>query len=140
MALDDGRVVSSFVAQGLRGDGLTVFGDGSQTRSFCYVSDLVDGIVAAARAPAFVGPVNLGNPTEFTVRELASLVQELLNIDRPVVYKPLPQDDPQRRRPDITRARELLGFEPKVPLREGLRLTIDDLRARLAERAAHRPE
>jgi UDP-glucuronate decarboxylase len=134
MAFDDGRVVSNFIVQALRGIPLTIFGEGSQTRSFCYVDDLIDGIVAMIRPRELDGPVNLGNPTEFTIRQLADEVAALVGKNVSIVKAPLPADDPKQRKPDITRARELLGFEPKVPLREGLRRTIDDFRTRLHER------
>jgi len=122
---NDGRVVSNFVVQALRGEPLTVYGDGSQTRSFCYVDDLIDGLVRLMDSPAEVtGPVNLGNPGEFTILELAELVKELTGSRSGIVFRPLPEDDPVRRCPDITRARALLGWEPKTPLREGLEKTI----------------
>ena len=122
---NDGRVVSNFVVQALTGQPLTVYGDGNQTRSFCYVDDLVEGLLRLMDSPAAVtGPVNLGNPAEFTILELAELVRELTGSRSPIVFRPLPQDDPLQRRPDITRARELLGWEPKVPLRVGLEKTI----------------
>ena len=136
MAEGDGRVVSNFIAQALRGTPLTVFGDGKQTRSFCYVDDLVDGIVAMSRAPEVSGPVNLGNPGEFTILELAHEIATLVGTQVKLTEAPLPADDPQKRKPDITRARTILGFEPKIALREGLRRTIEDFRARLAARAA----
>lgn len=133
MALDDGRVVSNFIAQALRGGPLTVNGDGSQTRSFCYVDDLLDGVLALSRldAAAVEVPVNLGNPAEFTILELAREVASIVGGDLPVERAPLPPDDPKQRRPDITRAQRLLGFEPKVRLREGLARTIEDFRGRI---------
>jgi dTDP-glucose 4,6-dehydratase len=119
----DGRVVSNFIVQALRGEPLTVFGDGLQTRSFCYVDDMVQGVVAAfERADA--DPVNLGNPGEFTVRELAELVLRLTGSRSAVVFRPLPVDDPRQRRPDIGRAKRVLGWEPTVSLEEGLGRTI----------------
>jgi len=121
---NDGRIVSNFVTQALRGEDLTVYGDGTQTRSFCYVDDLVDGIVALMEHPSCTDPVNLGNPTEFTVLELAELVRELVGTDVELTYRPLPKDDPKLRRPVIDRAKKVLGFDPKVPLREGLTRTI----------------
>jgi UDP-glucuronate decarboxylase len=136
MAFDDGRVVSNFVLQALCGLDLTVNGDGSQTRSFCYVSDLVDGLVALMQHPTEARPVNLGNPEEFTMRELADEVLGMTGSRSRVVYRPLPIDDPKQRRPDISRAREVLGFAPKVTLREGLLATIDDFQARLDDGAA----
>jgi UDP-glucuronate decarboxylase len=122
---NDGRVVSNFVMQALRGDDLTLFGDGRQTRSFCYVSDLVEGLIAAmAAGPDFTGPVNLGNPGEFSMIELAELVIELTGSASRLVHRPLPQDDPRQRRPDIALASEMLGWAPKVALRDGLAETI----------------
>jgi UDP-glucuronate decarboxylase len=132
MAPDDGRVVSNFVVQALRGQPLTVYGDGLQTRSFCYVSDLVEGLVRLMDQTDTVGPVNLGNPGEFTMTELAALVLELTGSRSELVHKPLPVDDPRQRRPDISRARKYLGWEPKVPLRDGLVPTIESFRRVLA--------
>jgi UDP-glucuronate decarboxylase len=126
MAFNDGRVVSNFITQALDGRPITLFGDGKQTRSFCFVSDLVDGLFAAASADTFDGPMNLGNPRESTMIELATAVMQLSGRPVDLVYKPLPPDDPKRRCPDITRAKERLGFEPKVPLEQGLRATIDN--------------
>ncbi len=123
---NDGRVVSNFVVQALRNEPITVYGDGGQTRSFCYVDDLIEGFVRLMATPEeFTGPVNLGNPDEFSIRELAETVVELTGSGSQIVYKPLPHDDPQRRRPDIGLAREQLGWAPKTPLREGLLPTID---------------
>jgi UDP-glucuronate decarboxylase len=133
MQPDDGRVVSNFIVQALRGEPLTVFGDGSQTRSFCYVDDLVDGLVRLMNSPPeVIGPVNLGNPGEFTMLELAKQVMALTESNSPVQHLPLPADDPARRRPDISRARELLGWEPTVPLNEGLARTVEYFRRALA--------
>ena len=133
MLPDDGRVVSSFVVQALRGQPITVFGDGSQTRSFCYVDDMIDGLIRLMNSPAEVtGPVNLGNPAEFTMLELAKQVLALTGSSSPVEHRPLPDDDPVRRRPDIGRARELLGWEPTVPLEEGLKRTVGYFRQALA--------
>ncbi len=121
----DGRVVSNFIVQALRGEDITLYGDGSQTRSFCYVDDLVEGFIAMMAAPAEItGPINLGNPGEFSMRELAEIVKELTGSRSQLVHRPLPQDDPKQRRPDITKANEHLGWKPKTPLREGLRHTI----------------
>ena len=123
---NDGRVVSNFIVQALQGDDITLYGDGSQTRSFCYVDDLVEAFVRImATDDGFVGPVNIGNPGEFTILQLAEKVIEFIGSTSKIVNKPLPMDDPTRRRPDITLAQEKLGWEPKVELDEGLRLTID---------------
>jgi UDP-glucuronate decarboxylase len=133
MLPDDGRVVSNFIVQALRGEPLTVFGDGSQTRSFCYIDDMVDGLIRLMNSPPGVtGPINLGNPGEFTMLELAKQVMALVEGDCPVEHLPLPPDDPARRRPDISRARELLGWEPTVPLNEGLARTVEYFRRQLA--------
>jgi nucleoside-diphosphate-sugar epimerase len=120
---EDGRVVSNFIVQALRGEPLTVFGDGSQTRSFCYVDDLIEGIRRLMEVE-YPYPVNLGNPEEYRVLELAQLVKELTGSPSPITFLPLPEDDPKQRRPDITLARKLLSWEPKVPVREGLSRTI----------------
>ena len=123
---NDGRVVSNFICQALRGEDLTIYGDGSQTRSFCYVDDLIDVIVAMmASEDDFVGPVNTGNPEEFTIIELADLIKEKINKDLKIVYKPLPADDPTQRQPDITLAKTKLNWKPKVKLSEGLNKTIE---------------
>lgn len=122
---DDGRVVSNFICQALKGENITIYGDGSQTRSFCYVEDLIEGIVRMMHSPAeFTGPVNLGNPGEFTIRELAELVQAKVGSASKLVQQPLPSDDPTQRRPDISLAKEKLDWEPLVPLSEGLDKTI----------------
>jgi UDP-glucuronate decarboxylase len=132
MLPNDGRVISSLVVQALGSEPLTVYGDGSQTRSFCYVDDLVEGLIKLMNSPAEVtGPVNLGNPGEFTVLELAKKVLAFTGGDSPVEYLPLPTDDPVRRRPDITLARELLGWEPTVQLDEGLQRTVEYFRQAL---------
>jgi dTDP-glucose 4,6-dehydratase len=123
MRLDDGRVVPAFVAQALRGEPITLFGDGSQTRSFCYVDDNVEGMWRLLHS-SYEEPVNIGNPHELTILEFAKAVQRLVGSDVPLVSKPLPQDDPRVRRPDITRARELLGWEPRVGFDDGMRRTI----------------
>jgi len=125
MAIHDGRVVSSFVVQALLGEPLTVYGDGTQTRSFCYVSDLVEGLVRLMNCPDVDGPVNLGNPEEFTIQELADTVIEYTDSASSIEWHAIPQDDPTRRQPDITRARTLLGWSPNVRLREGLRPTVE---------------
>jgi UDP-glucuronate decarboxylase len=125
MAPDDGRVVSNFIVHALKGLPITIYGDGLQTRSFCYVDDLIEGFVRFMESPAeLTGPVNLGNPGEFTIKELAELVVELTGSRSKLAYLPLPQDDPRQRRPDIALAREGLGWEPTVALREGLLGTI----------------
>jgi UDP-glucuronate decarboxylase len=125
MALEDGRVVSNLVAQALRGEDLTVFGDGAQTRSFCYVDDLVEGMVRLMNTPDFTGPVNVGNPVETPILEFAKRILEYTGSRSQIAFRPLPSDDPRQRRPDITLARERLGWEPKVPLEVGLRRTIE---------------
>ena len=132
MDLDDGRVVSNFVRQALCGDALTVYGDGLQTRSFCFVADLVAALIALCELPADPGPVNLGNPAEITMVELAAAVQAATGATAPVQHLAALPDDPERRRPDITKARRLLGWTPQVDLADGLRATVDDLRAQLA--------
>jgi UDP-glucuronate decarboxylase len=137
MAFDDGRVVSNFIAQALRGEPLTVFGAGTQTRSFCYVDDLVDGLVAMIRPNTIDGPVNLGNPAEFTILDLAQEVASLVGATLRVEKAPLPADDPKQRKPDITRAGKLFGFEPRVGLREGLSRTIENFRERLKRRTTN---
>ena len=130
MLPNDGRVVSNFIVQALQGQALTVYGDGSQTRSFCYVSDLVEGFIRLMNS-GHTEPVNIGNPGEYTILELAQTIQSLINPEAELIYKPLPQDDPKQRQPDITRAKTWLGWEPTVPLEEGLNLTIDYFRDRL---------
>lgn len=130
MNLDDGRVVPSFIGSALRGEPITVYGDGTQTRSFCYVSDLVDGIVRLAWS-GYADPVNIGNPLEMTVMEFARAIERLTGTKAGMVFHPLPEDDPKRRQPDITRAREVLGWEPKVDLETGLRLTVEYFKAQM---------
>ena len=134
MAPDDGRVVSNFILRALRGEALCIHGDGSQTRSFCYVDDLVEGFLRLMEHPHEHGPVNLGNPGEFTVLELAEEVLRLTGNRGRIVFAPLPEDDPRQRRPVIDRAREVLGFEPRIALRQGLRRTIESFRAHAALR------
>jgi UDP-glucuronate decarboxylase len=122
---NDGRVVSNFIVQALKNEPITVYGNGTQTRSFCYVDDLIEGFVRLMNSPKeIIGPVNLGNPSEFTVLQLAQLVIELTGSSSAVIFKPLPSDDPKQRKPDISLAKELLAWEPKVPLKEGLLSTI----------------
>lgn len=123
MRLDDGRVVTNFLLQALRGEALTVYGDGSQTRSFCYVDDLIEGFIRVLAAPAKLGPVNLGNPTEFTMLQLAQAVQAEVGSTVPIRHLPLPVDDPKQRCPDITKARTHLQWQPTIELTEGLRRT-----------------
>jgi dTDP-glucose 4,6-dehydratase len=132
MRLRDGRALPSFLTQALKGQDVTVFGDGSQTRSFCYVADLVDGIIRLLES-SHNAPVNLGNPKEMTIKEFAEEIVRLTGSVSKVVFRPLPQDDPKQRQPDITRARKLLGWEPKVGLTEGLAKTIEWFRPRVAE-------
>jgi UDP-glucuronate decarboxylase len=132
MAMDDGRVVSNFIVQALQGQDITIYGDGSQTRSFCYCDDLVDGIIALTDQDATQGPINCGNANEFTVAELAERVLRLTGSRSRLVQKPLPQDDPKVRRPDLTQARHYLKYEPKVELEEGLKKTIAYFREALA--------
>lgn len=129
MLPDDGRVVSNFIVQALRGEDLTVYGEGSQTRSFCFVDDLVDGFVRFMEQTEIVGPLNLGNPGEFTMLELAELVLRKVGGKSKIAHKPLPPDDPKQRRPDISQAREHLGWEPRVPLEEGIERTISYFRS-----------
>jgi UDP-glucuronate decarboxylase len=134
MLENDGRVVSNFIAQALRGNALTVYGDGSQTRSFCFASDLVDGLMRLMNGDQ-IGPINLGNPDEYTILELAQMVQERINPGAEIQFRTLPQDDPQRRRPDITRAKTLLGWQPQIRVQDGLDKTIADFKARIQAEA-----
>ena len=127
MRLNDGRALPAFIGQALRGEDLTVFGDGSQTRSFCYVDDLVEGIYRLLLSD-YSNPVNIGNPNEITLKDFAEEIISLTNTTQKIVYKPLPVDDPRQRRPDISRAKEILGWEPKVSRQEGLRLTYEYFR------------
>jgi UDP-glucuronate decarboxylase len=135
MAFDDGRVVSNFVLQALRGEPITIYGDGLQTRSFCYVSDLVRGLIKLMNVedPTFTGPVNLGNPGEFTMLQLAENVIELTDSKSKLEFRPLPKDDPKQRQPDISKAKAILDWEPQVALRDGLAKTIENFRQRLRE-------
>ena len=141
MRLNDGRVLPAFIGQALRGEDLTIFGDGSQTRSFCYVDDLVEGIYRLLLSD-YAYPVNVGNPDEITIAEFAEEIIKLTGTSQKVVYKPLPVDDPKQRQPDITRARSILGWEPKINRAEGLRITYDYFRnlskERLYEEAHHK--
>jgi UDP-glucuronate decarboxylase len=123
---NDGRVVSNFILQALRNKPITIYGDGSQTRSFCYVDDMIEGLIRLMNTPdSFTGPVNLGNPEEVSILELAETIIELTGSKSQLVFMPLPQDDPKRRCPDITLAKTVLQWEPRTPLREGLKKTID---------------
>jgi dTDP-glucose 4,6-dehydratase len=131
----DGRVISNFMMQALRGEPLTIYGDGSQTRSFCYVSDLIEGIVRLGKSDEHL-PTNIGNPVEFTMLECAKEVQSLVGSTSGIVFQPLPQDDPKQRKPDITKAKTLLGWEPKVTLREGLALSLDYFRSAVVSEKA----
>jgi UDP-glucuronate decarboxylase len=132
MLPDDGRVVSNFIVQALRGEDLTIYGDGTQTRSFCYVDDLIDGFIRLMNHPTLTGPVNIGNPGEFTMLELAGLILKKTGGRSKIIHLPLPGDDPRQRQPDITQAKEMLGWEPAVPLDKGLDSTIDYFRRLLA--------
>jgi UDP-glucuronate decarboxylase len=126
---NDGRVVSNFIVQALQGAPVTIYGDGSQTRSFCYVDDLVDGLIRMMENDQMIGPINLGNPAEITVRELAEQVVKMTGSASRIEVRPLPQDDPRKRQPDISQARQKLGWEPRVPLEEGLHRTIEYFRS-----------
>ena len=126
MLANDGRVVSNFIVQALQGNDITIYGDGSQTRSFCYVDDLVDGLIRLMESDEEItGPINLGNPGEFSIKELAEKVLALVDNGSKLVYEPLPEDDPTQRQPNIEQAKEVLGWEPKIPLNEGLPKTVD---------------
>lgn len=129
MLENDGRVVSNFIVQALRGEDITIYGDGSQTRSFCYVDDLVRGMISMMETESFIGPVNLGNSGEFTVKELAELVIKETNSSSKIVYKPLPADDPIMRKPDLSLAKQKLNYEPTVPLQVGIQKTIEYFRS-----------
>ena len=136
----DGRVVSNFIVQALQGDPITVYGDGSQTRSFCYVDDLVTGLIALMESPSSVtGPINLGNPSEMTVRELAEMVLKETGSRSAIEVKPLPQDDPKQRRPDISLANSILGWAPTVPLAVGIKRTVAYFREARVQGSAPRP-
>jgi dTDP-glucose 4,6-dehydratase len=130
MRLRDGRAVPAFMSQALRNEDVTIFGDGSQTRSFCYVSDLVDGLLRLL-ASSTNEPVNIGNPHEMTIQEIATTIIRLVGSSSRLVYQPLPVDDPKQRRPDISRARTILKWEPKVPLEEGLLKTVEYFRSKV---------
>ncbi|CAN0009001.1 unnamed protein product, partial [Hapterophycus canaliculatus] len=121
----DGRVVSNFIMQALSGEDITIYGDGGQTRSFCFVDDLIEGLVRLMNNESEIGPMNIGNPVEFTIKELAEMTVRLTKSSSKIIYKPLPQDDPKQRRPDISFAKRALGWEPSIALEEGLKKTID---------------
>jgi UDP-glucuronate decarboxylase len=132
MALNDGRVVSNFIIQALRGEDITVYGDGSQTRSFCFVNDMIDGLIRLmATSAEFLGPVNIGNPDEFRIVDLAEMTIRMTNSPSKIVFRPLPQDDPLQRKPDITLAGEMLGWKPAIALEEGLKRTIEYFKQRV---------
>jgi len=131
MLEDDGRVVSNFIVQALRGQPLTLYGEGEQTRSFCYIDDLVEGLIRLMNAKGLHDPVNLGNPGEFTIKQLAEEVMKICGSQSGFTHLPLPADDPRQRKPDITRARTLLGWNPTITLREGLKKTVEDFRKRV---------
>eukprot|EP00455_Lapot_gusevi_P020094 TRINITY_DN2136_c0_g1_i2.p2 TRINITY_DN2136_c0_g1~~TRINITY_DN2136_c0_g1_i2.p2 ORF type:complete len:166 (+),score=67.69 TRINITY_DN2136_c0_g1_i2:378-875(+) len=136
MLENDGRVVSNFIVQALNGTPLTIYGDGSQTRSFCYVSDTVEGLIRLMNQDE-IGPMNIGNPGEYTILQLAQTVQNMVDPNVDLCYKPVPSDDPRQRKPDIRRATHFLGWTPQVPLAEGLKATIADFKARIeASRAS----
>ncbi|MGJ8652840.1 MAG: UDP-glucuronic acid decarboxylase family protein [Opitutaceae bacterium] len=134
MLADDGRVVSNFIVQALQGQDITVYGEGQQTRSFCYVDDLIEGFVRVMNQDQVVGPMNIGNPCEFTILELAEKVIEFTGSESKIVYHDMPQDDPKQRKPDITQAREVIKWEPKVQLEEGLKKTIQYFQQQLSEK------
>jgi len=132
MAINDGRVVSNFIIQALKNEDITIYGDGSQTRSFCYVDDLVDGLIKMMKSD-IIGPVNLGNPGEFTIFELAEKIINLINSKSKIIFRPLPQDDPKQRKPDISKAKKYLNWQPKIGLEEGLAKTIQYFKRKLNE-------
>ena len=132
MRLNDGRVLPAFIGQALRGEDLTIFGDGSQTRSFCYVDDLIEGIYRLLMSD-YAQPVNIGNPDEITIKQFCEEIIKLTGTSQKIVYRELPQDDPKQRRPDITKAREILGWEPKVDRAEGLKITYEYFKSLPAE-------
>ena len=131
MLEDDGRVVSNFIVQALRGEPLTLYGEGQQTRSFCYVDDLVEGLIRLMNVKGVHEPLNLGNPGEFTIMQLAEEVVKACDSRSGFTYLPLPADDPKQRKPDIGKAKSLLGWNPTIPLREGLKKTVEDFKARV---------
>jgi len=132
MQINDGRVISNFIVQALKGEDITVYGDGSQTRSFCYLDDMIEGLIRLMNTPdEITGPINLGNPKETSILELAQKIIELTGSNSKIVFKPLPQDDPRRRCPDITKAKIILNWEPKISLEEGLKRTIEYFKLKL---------
>jgi UDP-glucuronate decarboxylase len=131
MAFDDGRIVSNFITQVLRNKPITIYGDGTQTRSFCYVSDIIDALIKVLNLPSLDGPINLGNPNEYTVLDFALSLSKALNVTTSMKFMDLPIDDPKQRKPDITKARELLNWEPKVVLEDGMRMTAQEFRERI---------
>ena len=133
MAENDGRVVSNFILQALKNEDITIFGDGSQTRSFCYVDDLVEGMIRMMTCEGFIGPVNLGNPVENTILEFAEKIITITGSGSRIVFKPLPQDDPKQRRPDISLASDRLGWQPGIALETGLRRTIEYFAGRIGK-------
>jgi UDP-glucuronate decarboxylase len=133
MLEDDGRVVSNFIVQALRGEPLTLYGEGQQTRSFCYVDDLLEGLIRLMNVDDLHDPVNLGNPGEFTIKQLAEAVMTIVGTDCGFKYLPLPEDDPKQRKPDISRAQTVLGWQPTIPLHEGLEKTVEDFRRRRSD-------
>ena len=135
MAVNDGRVISNFIVQALRGEDLTIYGEGKQTRSFCYVDDMVEGMIKMMNAPAFVGPANLGNPKEFTMLELAKLILAFTGSRSKAVFKPLPEDDPLQRQPNIALAKQWIGWEPRIDLEEGLKKAIAYFEEQLKEKS-----
>jgi dTDP-glucose 4,6-dehydratase len=139
MRLNDGRALPAFIGQALRGEDLTVFGDGSQTRSFCYVDDLIDGIYGLLMSD-YAYPVNVGNPSEISLKDFAEEVLQLTKADVKIVYKPLPVDDPKQRQPDITKAKQLLGWEPKISRKEGLAKTLKYFKALPKEELYKQPK
>jgi len=132
MLENDGRVVSNFIVQALQGIPITIYGTGEQTRSFCYVDDMVTGLIALMNGD-YIGPVNMGNPGEYTIKQLAEAVQQQINPNNPIIYKDVPSDDPRRRKPDITKAKKYLQWEPTIALKDGLEKTIADFRRRHEE-------
>ncbi|MGB0460892.1 MAG: GDP-mannose 4,6-dehydratase, partial [Opitutales bacterium] len=126
------RVVSNFIVQALKGEDITVYGEGQQTRSFCYVDDLIEGFVRLMNQDQVVGPMNIGNPGEFTILELAEKVLQITGSSSKIIYEPMPQDDPKQRQPDITQAKDILGWEPTVPLEEGLKKTVAYFKEQIA--------